>query len=67
MWLHSLLSQTDPQQPVNLSIPGMLVMGLSLLIVTGLAVFCIVKILGEKNPGTHHHAPLDIDTHDVDD
>jgi hypothetical protein len=40
-------------------------MVLSILLVLGLTVFCLVRILGEKRPAEHHHAPLDIDTHDV--
>ena len=31
-----------------------------------LATFCFYRVLREPNPSEHHHAPLDIDTHDLD-
>lgn len=51
--------------PVTLEPSGMVVMGFSILIVTGLAIFCIIRLMGEKKPGSHHHVPHDIDTHDI--
>lgn len=35
-------------------------------LVVGLCVFCFYRILREPSPSAHHHAPLDIDTHDRD-
>lgn len=52
---------------VTLEPAGMAMMALSILLVTGLTVFCAARILREKNPADHHHAPLDIDTHDLND
>ncbi len=34
--------------------------------VCGLCVFCFYRIMREPRPSEHHHAPLDIDTHDLD-
>jgi hypothetical protein len=31
-----------------------------------LVVFCFYRVLRESSPTEHHHAPLDIDTHDRD-
>lgn len=31
-----------------------------------LATFCFYRVLREPNPSARHHAPLDIDTHDLD-
>lgn len=50
----------------GLTVAGAVIMTLSILLVLGLAVFCMVRILREKHPEEHHHAPLDIDTHDTD-
>lgn len=65
---HNAVAQAAGEMPaepvVQLEPAGMIVMGLSIAIVAGLALFCIIKILSEPTPGTHHHAPLDIDTHD---
>ena len=35
-------------------------------LVIGLMVFCFHRILREPRPSEHHHAPLDINTHDSD-
>ncbi len=35
-------------------------------LVCALCAFCFWKILTEPKPSEHHHAPLDIDTHDVE-
>ncbi len=32
--------------------------------VCGLCAFCFYRILREPKPSEHHHAPLDINTHD---
>ncbi len=51
---------------VELEPAGMVVMTLSVLLVCGLTIYCAVKILGDKSPSEHHHAPLDIDTRDTE-
>ena len=48
---------------VRLEPAGLVVMVLSVAIVTGLTLFCIIRILRESSPSAHYHAPLDIDTH----
>ncbi|MCH8966332.1 MAG: hypothetical protein IID43_01515 [Planctomycetes bacterium] len=60
-----LLGQTANDQP-GLTIGGMIIMVCSIGLVLALSGFCMVKILGEQKPTEHHHAPLDIDTHDLD-
>jgi hypothetical protein len=35
-------------------------------LVCGLCTFCYYRVLREPKPSEHHHAPLDIDTHDRD-
>ena len=50
----------------RLSVGGVIVMSASIAMVLGLSAFCIVRILAEKKPSDHHHAPLDIDTKDLD-
>ncbi len=62
--LNNLLAQNG--DPVSLTAGGIVVMTLSCGLVLGLMTFCLAKILGDKHPETHHHAPLDIDTHDTD-
>ena len=42
------------------------VMVVSITLVLGLCAFCLRHILGEQRPSDHHHAPLDIDTHDTE-
>ena len=59
------LAQADGKE-VTFEPAGMVVMGLSILLVCGLTIFCVLRILRERSPGEHHHVPLDIDTHDVD-
>ena len=51
--------------------PGLEAVGWVMLIgciglVCGLCAFCFWKILTEQKPSEQHHAPLDIDTHDVE-
>ncbi|MBN1342709.1 MAG: hypothetical protein JXQ73_08525 [Phycisphaerae bacterium] len=36
-------------------------------LVLGLCAFCVYRALKEPHPEEHMHAPLDIDTHDLDD
>ncbi len=51
--------------------PGLNASGWIMLIgciglVCALCVFCFWKILTEPKPSEHHHTPLDIDTHDIE-
>jgi len=62
-WIHVLAQNGEP---VGLTVGGIIVMVFSCALVLGLLIFCLAKILGEKQPETHHHAPLDIDTRDND-
>ncbi|MBU0716873.1 MAG: hypothetical protein KJ749_01385 [Planctomycetes bacterium] len=50
---------------VELTAAGAAIMAGSVLLVVGLLTFCMRRILTEKHP-EKHHAPLDIDTHDLD-
>ncbi len=50
----------------GLTAAGAIVMIVSVLLVLGLSAFCMLRILTEKHPEEHHHAPLDINTHDRD-
>ena len=60
-----VLGQTASDQP-GLTVGGIIIMACSILMVLALSAFCMAKILGEQKPTEHHHAPLDIDTHDLD-
>jgi heme/copper-type cytochrome/quinol oxidase subunit 2 len=59
------LSATVLAQEVTLTIQGAVIMVLCVSLVLGLTIFCMSRILGEQRPQEHHHAPLDIDTHDT--
>ncbi len=50
----------------GLTTAGAVVMTCSILLVLGLVLFCMSRILREKHPAEHHHAPLDIDKQDLD-
>jgi ABC-type nickel/cobalt efflux system permease component RcnA len=50
---------------VTLTVAGGVIMTVSVLLVLGLCAFCFWRILREPTPSEHHHAPLDIDTHDL--
>lgn len=50
----------------RLNVGGVIIMSASIAMVLGLSAFCMVRILSEKKPSDHHHAPLDIDTKDLD-
>ena len=50
----------------GLNLGGTLMLAMSVLLVCGLVVFCVVRIMREEAPTEHLHAPLDIDTHDTD-
>ncbi len=45
---------------------GTVIMAVSILGVLGLCAFCMNRILRDKRPSEHHHAPLDIDMPDDD-
>jgi len=51
-------------QAIKLEPSGAVVMIVSISVVVGLTTFCLYRILREKRPAEHHHAPLDIDTQD---
>jgi hypothetical protein len=57
---------TPAAEKVRLTIQGGLIMTICVGLVLGLTAFCMYRILREPNPEEHHHAPLDIDTHDRD-
>jgi len=67
MRLFELLAQQSNQSVQGLTEGGWVVMTLSIVLVCGLTTFCIYRILKERSPSTHHHSPLDIDTHDAED
>ena len=50
----------------GLTAGGWIVMVACVGLVCGLAAFCFYHILSESKPSKHHHAPLDIDTRDLD-
>jgi len=61
----ALMAEAQAEQ-VALTVGGAIIMTLSIALVLGLNVFCMARILRETKPGEHLHAPLDIDTHDLD-
>ncbi len=61
----AILGQTAAGEG-GLTPAGIVIMTASVLLVLGLMVFCMTRILRETRPEEHHHAPLDIDTHDLD-
>ena len=66
------IAQSGIEQPADrladgLTLSGAAMMALSILMVLGLCVFCLVRVLREDRPGKKDHAPLDIDTHDRND
>jgi hypothetical protein len=63
--LTAILAQAT-EEPVTLTAGGGAIMTLSVLLVLSLCAFCFYRILREPAPSEHHHAPLDIDTHDLD-
>jgi hypothetical protein len=50
----------------GLTAAGAVIMMGSILLVLGLTTFCMARVLREPQPKEHHHAPLDIDTHDLE-
>ncbi len=59
-----ILGQTT-ESGMSLTAGGVIVMTASIAFVLGLVTFCVWRILREEHPEQHHHAPLDIDTNDV--
>jgi len=59
-----LLGQAEGNA-VTLTPTGAVIMAISVLLVLGLTAFCFWRILREPSPSEHHHAPLDVDTKDV--
>ncbi len=59
-----ILAQSPDPGAMTLTLSGALVMGLSILLVLVLCGFCLGRILSERHPESHHHAPLDIETGD---
>lgn len=51
-------------QAPGLSSSGLIVMVACVGGVCGLMAFCYYRLLRQPRPSQHHHAPLDIDTHD---
>jgi flagellar biogenesis protein FliO len=45
---------------------GWTFMFMSIGFVLGLVLFCFYRVLTKPNAANHMHAPLDIDTHDLD-
>ncbi len=62
--LATTLAQAADEK-VTLTAAGGTIMTVSVLLVLGLCAFCFWRILREPTPSEHHHAPLDIDTHDL--
>ena len=61
MTCYSMMAQNEP-----LNAGGWTVMLGCIGFVCCLMVFCFYRILREPQPSEHHHAPLDINTHDHD-
>lgn len=53
-------------QSEGLNAAGWTVMVVCIGLVCGLCAFCYYRLLREPTPSEHHHAPLEIDTHDRD-
>lgn len=62
---HALLAQTESAAE-QLTLSGAIVMLVTVGLVLALSAFCMWHILLEKRPKEHHHTPLDIDTHDIE-
>ncbi len=54
------------EQAPGLSTGGWIMLIGCIGMVLSLCAFCFWKIMTESKPSEHHHAPLDIDTHDVE-
>lgn len=53
------------ENATTLTLGGAAMMTVSVLLVLSLAAFCFWRILHEPSPSEHHHAPLDINTKDL--
>ena len=60
------LAQAATQPDVTLSVAGAAIMIVSVGLVLGLNVFCMLRILRAPGGADRHHVPLDIDTRDTD-
>ena len=56
---------TTAEESVQLTVGGAIIMTVSVLLVLGLMFFCMAHILREREP-QRHHAPLEINTQDLD-
>ena len=59
-----ILAEATPEEG-GLTVAGAVIMMGSVLLVLGLTTFCMARVLREPRPEEHHHAPLDIDTRDL--
>jgi len=57
----ALLLAQEAEGAVTLTTAGAVLMTLSVGLVLGLNVFCMTRILCEKRPQKHQHAPLEVD------
>lgn len=62
----AILLAQSAESTVKLEPAGLAMMVFSVALVCGLTLFCVVRIFRERAPSEHHHAPLDIDTHDAE-
>ncbi len=57
---------SQAEEVARLSGQGIALMVACIGFVLALCAFCFTRILREKQPSARHHAPLDIDTRDVE-
>lgn len=57
-----LVGQAELQ---NLTVAGAVLMAGCIAFVLALCVFCFWRLTRTPHTAEHHHAPLDIDTHDT--
>ena len=60
-----ILAQAEAE-PVGLTIGGGIIMTLSVLLVMGLLIFCMIRVLRESHSEDPYHSPLDADPRDSD-
>lgn len=53
-------------QNQTLTTGGWVMMVGCISLVCGLCAFCFYRLMREPRPSDHHHAPLEIDTKDLD-
>lgn len=58
------MTPTSTSSYQGLTASGWFMLLFCMILVCGLVVFCFYMILREPHPSEHHHAPLEIDTHD---